>query len=1325
VTDPLGRVVTINWVNNRPDTITPWTGETWTLSYTGGHRSAVRVQVTNPVTGVTNTEKVGFEYDGAGTVSEVDNGVTSDQLRAGWLLTYANDPTGLRRVATVKATPGLAATTPTPWTFEYSGPYRGTTATYACVTDPLGSPGVACGGAHQTKVDFNTAGLPLGITGPRDQTGYFPVTTLIWDSNNNLVCRRTPAANAAALIQWNPATPTACQDDARSTKYDYRNQSPFQLLTERHPVGSSGGTGSREILTYDYDRDQGGAQFNGLWAETFTNKDLRGVPKDSLVWGDMDESWGTGAPANLPSDNFSIRWTGLLDISDFTSAKKIAFRLTTADEGASLVLSNSVLLDCLGTTQPSGTYNCGTNQDVKSLLQPGLRPIVIEYADPGQQASFKLEWDQGTGTWQTIPPHRLQTNIGLLTKETVSSGSTGTLESSYTFPTDWAKSRQLPSEMAVKDLTNPSDVRRTTFTYGQYGQVLTTTTAAGTAFAATTTNEYTFQAPTSCLTKITDPTGAVTNFVCNEAGDVETITQEVRAVGLQPAQDRITDTTYDDLGRVVKVLVPSGGYTQTDYDKAGRPITVTRNLGAGAGHDPTAVTNYTYDDAGHVLTETLPRVLNPATGQLANPTITHTWDWLDDETRTVDVRGKTWNYEYDALRRLIKTTSPSNLVTQTEYKLSTGSVYAHQVTTWTPPGTSGGVPTVSAMDVNGRVTSTKLGTLTASSSTYDPLGRLTRSTDPAGISTDFTYNGFGQTRTMTEFATAGASAATTTYAFDAAGRLDFVDGPRTDITNDITRYDYDLAGRLTSAKQEGITPPGAGSPGVTTTYAYDDAGELVRTSQPLTSSLTQVRDFTFDTSGRMASAADTRGTTTYTYGAGDQLEQVGDPRGITLRFEYDNLGRQTRRYRSGSPAIDDQTFTYDQASNLLSAKVQATGTTITAEYDNDGRIFKVYQAASQPTTTYTYNATTGRLTSIADPAGTTAMAAYDANGLLTQIDDPMSSINVIYTYDGAGRVTRRTDGGKLCTERFYEVGTGRIDRQAVKGGGTACSGSAIATFDLSYDKASNVASRVQSVGTGTGANPFNGTYTYAYDAADRLTQVTGGPAAFGGRTYAYDGGGNRTSVQVGGGSAVTTSYDAAGLPVSSSDGTSYSHDAVGNLTAIDRTGTANDWFFTYGSWSTTTKAAKTPTGSDVAFTLDALDRVLSRVAGSSTATYTYSGIGEILAKAQVGSTTTTYVHTPGGPLAQKSGNTTRYYVRDLHGDLVAFSDNKAVLKGTAAYDPFGPGAVGLRRDGNGPRTGGAAVPGRPDRCGDRTGRHGCQALRAGARAVQLGRPAVR
>jgi len=52
----------------------------------------------------------------------------------------------------------------------------------------------------------------------------------------------------------------------------------------------------------------------------------------------------------------------------------------------------------------------------------------------------------------------------------------------------------------------------------------------------------------------------------------------------------------------------------------------------------------------------------------------------------------------------------------------------------------------------------------------------------------------------------------------------------------------------------------------------------------------------YDPSGRVASYADAKGTTAYGYGAGDQLESVADPRNLTLKFDYDNLSRRTRRY---------------------------------------------------------------------------------------------------------------------------------------------------------------------------------------------------------------------------------------------------------------------------------------------------------------------------------------------------------------------------------------------------------------------------------------------
>lgn len=1140
VTDPLGRQVTLAWVSGKLSTITTWAGQTWSVAYnpTNGRLNTISVSVTNNSVSPpsTVTESVDFSYFtgtgfSAGLLREIDNGITYQAIRTGWTLTYVQDSGGNARVSTITAPPFGAPTTPTPWTFQYTGTLWGTTQATACVTDPLGTPQTdptPCNGVHMTKVDFNTAGLPIRIAGPVDQIGYWPVHTTIWDSNNNLVCRRSPAANAVAEI----SNPNPCQNDSMSTRQVYQTLPPYRLLSTTSPVPNSDGSGFSRVESHQYDSDTAGVQWNGLWLEKYENKDLIGVPKDETVWSNFDANWGPGAPPGLTStDNFSLRFTGYLNLSNWFAASKVSFRLTTADEGATLIVSNTALLDCVGTTQPAGTYNCGTNTDVKKKLWPGFRPITIEYSELTGNASFKLEWDQGYGNWQVLPASMLQTNIGLLTASTVTNtlGEPG-YKTTYAFPDDDAKTRRLPASITVKD-TATAATRETDFTYNAYGQVSAITTAAGTSLAATTTNTYTNNSTTSCLTQELGPIGAQTNFTCNQAGDVTQATQVVRAVAgtnQNTLQNRITTTEYDSLGRVTKTIDPSGGFTVTRYDLAGRPIQFDRYLGTGAGHDAHAYTDLVFDDAGRLTDETYPLVPNPSSpGQLIRPTAHHVYDWLDDETSMTDVRGKTWLSVYDAFRRMVQLTSPSGLVTSTEYRLQSSGVYANRITTWTPPGNPSGVPTVASFNLLGWKVSEQTGSLSATTYSYDWLGRIYVKTDPAGVKTNFTFNGFLDLTQQVDFYQS-SSGATTTFAYDAAGRVQTENGPRSDVDDSVS-YGYDPANRLTSVTQNGLVLPGTPSTPVTTTYIYDDAAERVQVTQPMSSTQSVVRNWTFDPTNRTFGYTDAKGTTTSTTNVAGWTEQVADPRGITLHFEYDNLGRRSRRYATAPSTQDDQTFTYDLAGNLLTAKVVATGSTITADYDNDARLSHVYQASfPTPTTTYAYNATTGRLSSIIDPAGTTSYA-YNANGQLNDITDPFSATHVIYSYDNSGRVTQRTDGSGLCWQQSYELFTGRPDGRWIRQG---CGGTILATFDLGYDAASNVNSRAETI---TG-NTFGGTYTYTYDAANRLSTATG-PATFGSRTYGYDGASNRTSVQVGTGTPVTTTYDGAGLPVSSTDGT--------------------------------------------------------------------------------------------------------------------------------------------------------------------------------------------
>ena len=85
--------------------------------------------------------------------------------------------------------------------------------------------------------------------------------------------------------------------------------------------------------------------------------------------------------------------------------------------------------------------------------------------------------------------------------------------------------------------------------------------------------------------------------------------------------------------------------------------------------------------------------------------------------------------------------------------------------------------------------------------------------------------------------------------------------------------------------------------------ATDGAGHRGRCVDPNS----RVRDWTYDTLGRMSTYRETRATgyvcprsgtnvctTTYHYSAFSEPSSVDDPRNITLNFVYDNMSRKTQ-----------------------------------------------------------------------------------------------------------------------------------------------------------------------------------------------------------------------------------------------------------------------------------------------------------------------------------------------------------------------------------------------------------------------------------------------
>jgi RHS repeat-associated protein len=1318
VTDPLGRAISLVWngPNNQLATITSWTGQSWSIAYETGTNKLIMISATVTVPGSSSHPEVEqFSYvasgTGAGLIGQIKHAAIGSGS-TGWTVGYTidgSDPTATVRVATLTAPPGgTPAGTPTlrPWTFSYYGPYIGTTAAGSCLTAPDATSIAACSAtsaasSYQTKTSFNTLAFPIRIDAPLDIQGYSGVSTMTWDSNANLLCRRSPAANAVALSCTNHQTGGVYDDldaGSLSTAYTYEPKAPYRLLTITHPAPDRAGTQPRLRQSYTYDGD---TSFKGLWADEFGNSNIGGNPAwHQQIWP-INQDWHSGNPPNICgnangcADDWSMRLTGYLNVPDFNgdgSNSRVAFRVYSAD-GSSLSIGSKTLTDCFHTEQSGTDYNCGTNADVKMSFSPGLKPITFEYSALTGVASFNIKWDQGVGNWQQVPTSDFSPNTGLVTTVTNQQvqGSTVTdlakTVQTYNDPSggDGYKARKLADSTTETDLSTGGASRTMTDVYDTYGRLTSETRAAGTSLAATTTTVYTDNAGahTTCATSETDPTGAVTTSACDSAGNVTSLTQQIRAVTgtytTQGSQSRLTTSTYDSLGRPITVDPPGPSYETRTYDASGRPTETSQLVVASPA--TFACSDATYDDAGHVITQTAP---DPAGNCNANPSnrgvTSYTWTWSDHQLTQTDPNGRTWTSDYDGLGRPISLASPMGAHTFWTYRLSSteDSVDVTTNATGTPQAPVG-TDALTKKDILGQVTSTQLESLTPATTTYDVLGDPTLSTDPAGVQTKNVHDNLGElTKSTSAFGT--SSAADTTPTYNALGLVASVDGPRTDV-DDSSTFVYDLDGRpLTVTSPGAFLPTGAIPPGTSTTpvsvsVVYDDAGERVGVSQPMSTVQTLNRNWTYDTSGRVATYADLKGSTTYTYNDAGLVSQVADPRPQSVFYGYDYLGHEVCRHTAvctvSTPGAD--AFTYDKAGNLLAANSTAASFSMT--YDNDERLWKVFRSTNltTPETTYTYNASTGHLSSITDPAGTTAYT-YNATGAVATIDDPLGASGVsTYGYDSAGRLVSRTDAQSMLTwTRGYDPNTGLANTQTIKKTGTQTT---LGSFTLGYDPAGDVTSKTSTVGS----NAANGSWSYAHDALGRMTSSIG-PNSTGVQTttlYGYDGASDRTTTKVGAGAIVTTSYDAAGYPTTATDSTTYTSDKIGDLLKVDRSGTSADEVFGYDAYArlvcakmaTTTTCANTT--SPITLTLDAMDRTVNRTFGSSSTNDFYRGLSQDPVKTVAGTTTSLYEMGLDAPMAQKVGSTTRWYLTDLHDDIVGLADLTGVSQGTKSFDPWG------------------------------------------------------
>ena len=117
-----------------------------------------------------------------------------------------------------------------------------------------------------------------------------------------------------------------------------------------------------------------------FFAEYFNNVTLSGTPVRTACETAINYDWGSGGPAGLPVDNFSVRWSGRFM---FVSGSTIF--TARADDGVRLFLDGVAIID-QWRDQPATTYTA------TSTLTGGEHDVKVEYYERGGLALAQASW---------------------------------------------------------------------------------------------------------------------------------------------------------------------------------------------------------------------------------------------------------------------------------------------------------------------------------------------------------------------------------------------------------------------------------------------------------------------------------------------------------------------------------------------------------------------------------------------------------------------------------------------------------------------------------------------------------------------------------------------------------------------------------------------------------------------------------------------------------------------------------------------------------------------------------------------------------------------
>ena len=734
---------------------------------------------------------------------------------------------------------------------------------------------------------------------------------------------------------------------------------------------------------------------------------------------------------------------------------------------------------------------------------------------------------------------------------------------------------------------------------------------------------------------------------------------------------------YDDLNRLEWVSDALTGTVHYAYDPLGNRISVTdqNNHVTTYGYDDLNRLEQVTDAEGHTTTYGYDRVGNRV--QITNPQsqiTTYEYDDLNRLEAVVDPENNRTEYGYDAVGNRVSLTDAEGVVTRYEYDgLNRLTGVVENYVDGGPVDQETNVHTTYGYDAAGNRTSVTDGNDHATTYEYDDLNRLEATLDPLTHRTEYGYDRVGNRTVMTD-----ANGFTTFYSYDALNRLVLVDYPAPDPdvtfgydpvgnreamtdTTGTTHYEYDPAYRLTEVTD------GAGQ---TVGYGYDAVGNRTGLVYPDSKTVS----YSYDDANRLETVTDWDSqVVTYTYDGANRLTGVDLPNGIDTAYGYDDAGRLlTVTHDTLTGTLLAFTYTLDGVGNRVQAvegapppwwdvylpiilKNASGGSTMALTGGEPAVLPGLFTSplpdpfhSPLPTPTPTPPATIEGLMAALDAAY--QQGQIDKQGIYNSLRKKLTKAQ---EYIGQGQADKAVQELENFIKQV-EKQRGKHVREEAADQLMALAQQLVAKLQQGEEPGRR--------GAGPGESltiPWR-TITYTYDSLYRLTDADYSTGEL--YQYAYDAVGNRLSYNGPDGSK-TYAYDAANRLTSVngvvytwddngnllSDGVrSYTYDHANRLTQVV-SGTLTTEFVYNGAGD---RVAKTMDGVETRYTLDpaaGLTQILQETTGGQTTSYLY---GHDL-------------------LAQYDSGTWAYHVNDGLGSVRGLADPAGQVVQGYSFSPFG------------------------------------------------------